>query len=163
MEEITKLSHTKCPNDEVGRAFLFSCVTGIRYCDVKDLKWVNIKGEICRIVQEKTANGNVVLLNNTAIRMVGERGLDDQKIFPLPSFHTCLKVLKKWGEGAGVDKHITWHVSRHSFATNLLINDTDIKTTAGLLGHRGLKHVDRYVRLVKSLQDKAVNKLEISI
>ena len=47
MEEITKLSHAKCPNDEIGRAFLFSCVTGIRYCDVKDHKLGYIKDEIC--------------------------------------------------------------------------------------------------------------------
>jgi len=163
MEEISKLAHTKCPNDDVGRAFIFSCVTGLRYDDVKDLTWSNIKDDTCKIIQGKTGKEHSVLLNNTATRMIGERGLDNQKIFRLPSFHTCLKTLKTWKNNAGIDKHVTWHVSRHSFATNLLINDTDIKTTAGLLGHSGLKHVDRYVRLVKSLQERAVNKLEISI
>lgn len=43
-EDIRKLSATKCNNEQVRRAFLFSYLTGLRYCDVKALKWKNIKG-----------------------------------------------------------------------------------------------------------------------
>jgi integrase/recombinase XerD len=42
-EELTKLSRAKCPNDEVKRAFLFACYTGLRFSDLNQLTWEKIK------------------------------------------------------------------------------------------------------------------------
>lgn len=63
-------------------------------------------------------------------------------------------------ERAEIEKHITSYCSRHSFAVNLLGEcQTDIKTVASLLGHRGLKHSEKYTHAVDSLKEKAVNSL----
>jgi site-specific recombinase XerD len=99
-------------------------------------------------------------LNNTALKLIGEKQTPEQKIFTLPSHTGALKILKNWKNKAGIDKHITWHCSRHSFAVNLLGEvKTDIKTLASLLGHSGLKHTEKYTRAVDSLKNKAVNGL----
>ena len=71
----------------------------------------------------------------------------------------CLKALRHWTERAGIDKHITWHCARHSFATNILSNGANIKTVASLLGHSDLRHTEKYIRAVDSLKEAAINSL----
>ena len=60
---------------------------------------------------------------------------------------------------AGINKHISWHCARHSFAVNILNNGANIKTVASLLGHSGLKHTEKYTRAVDSLKQQAIDSL----
>ncbi|MBT6834846.1 MAG: site-specific integrase [Bacteroidetes bacterium] len=161
IEDLQKLNNTHCTNDQIKRAFLFSAMTGLRFVDVKFIKWKNIDKGVLKYKQEKTDIENSVNLNKTALSLITETGEPESKVFTLPSFEYCMRVLKEWKATAGLNKHITWHVARHSFATNLLIAGTDIKTTAGLLGHADLNHVNRYVRLVEQLKEDAVNNIEL--
>ena len=55
-----------------------------------------------------------------------ENGDKNQLIFPLPSHTMCLKALRHWTARAGIEKHITWHCVRHSFAVNQLNNGANI-------------------------------------
>jgi len=76
----------------------------------------------------------------------------------------CLKALRRWTKRAGIEKHITWHCARHSFAVNILNNGANIKTVASLLGHSGLRYIEKYTRAVDSLKRDAINGLpEIKI
>ena len=52
-----------------------------------------------------------------------------------------------------------FHMSRHSFAVNILNNGANIKTVASLLGHSGLKHTEKYTRAVDKLKEEAINSL----
>ncbi len=67
--------------------------------------------------------------------------------------------MKRWVKRAGIDKHISWHCVRHSFAVNILNNGTNIKTVTSLLGHSGLKHREKYTRTVDKLKEEAINSL----
>lgn len=80
-------------------------------------------------------------------------------MFTLPTVEACSKTLKNWVKRAGIEKNITWHSARHSFATNLLMNNANIKTVSSLLGHSGLKHTEKYTHLVDELKKKAVDSL----
>lgn len=80
-------------------------------------------------------------------------------IFDLPSFESATKSLRYWVKSAGIDKRITWHSARHSFATNILINGANIKTVASLLGHSDLTYVERYTRVIDTLKEEAINSL----
>lgn len=71
----------------------------------------------------------------------------------------CLKALRRWVKQAGIDKHITWHCARHSFALNILNNGANIKTVASLLGHSGIKTTEKYVRAVDALKQAAIDSL----
>jgi len=165
-DEIKALAKAHCGNDHVKRAFLFSLNTGLRFCDVKELRWsnVNIKEAKINYIQSKTrhtskAANHEIDLNSNALKMLGRKGNPDEIVFDLPSHNTCLKDLKVWAKNAEVEKHITWHVARHSIAVNLLSNGTDVKTVAGILGHSGLKHIDTYLRVIDELKKQAVNRL----
>jgi integrase len=171
-KEIQALADADCPNSEVKRAFLFSLNTGLRWVDVNELKYRNVdySNRKLTVNQAKTKHNSTnslvtIDLNATAMRLIGEQKLPDNKIFNLPSHTGCLKNLKTWVGNAKINKHITWHCARHSFAVNLLGEvKTDIKTVASLLGHSGLKHTEKYTRAVDELKNKAVNAIpEIEI
>ena len=92
------------------------------------------------------------------------KGKNEDAIFNLPSLTSCLKTLKTWTKRAGITKNITWHSARHSFATILLMNNSDVRTVSALLGHSSIDHTQKYLHIVNELKKKAVNKLpEIEI
>jgi integrase/recombinase XerD len=159
IEELSLLVNAKCPNNYVRNAFLFCCLTGLRYCDVKKLKWKDIKRDRLKIVQEKTKQPVDVILNDDAKYFLGKPGSPNDLIYILPSHNGCLKNLDKWIEKAGVEKHITWHCARHTFATNLIQNGNDILITSNLLGHTSTKYTTRYTRINEQLRKDAIIKM----
>ena len=101
-------------------------------------------------------------MNEGLLNLIGEKpsgGNKESKIFNLPTYQSCNKSLNRWVKHAGIDKHITWHCARHSFAVNILNNGANIKTVASLLGHSGLKHTEKYTRAIDSLKQEAINSL----
>lgn len=171
MDEIRQLMAAHCPgeNPDVRRAFMFSLYAGMRFCDVKDLRYsdVDYSNRMLRYEQNKTkghsaASGVVIPLNGSLLKLIGEPGDNgglDEVVFKLPSHNMCLKALAHRVAKAGIKKHITWHCARHSFAINILNNGANIKTVASLLGHSGLKNTEKYLRAVDRLKEAAINSL----
>lgn len=170
-EEIQRLIATHYDNENLNirRAFIFCLYCGLRYCDVKDLTFANVdySNKLLKFEQNKTkghsANSGVIIpLNDGILKLIGEPSSPnnrDEAIFPLPSYEMCLKALKRWVRRADINKHISWHCARHSFAVNILNNGANIKTVASLLGHSGLKHTEKYTRAIDSLKQDAINSL----
>ncbi|MDE6442906.1 MAG: site-specific integrase, partial [Muribaculaceae bacterium] len=160
-------THYKGENPHVRRAFIFSCYSGLRWCDIRALTFANIDyaNRLLKFEQAKTrgrsaASGVVIPLNEGLLRLIGTplpNQRKDSPIFPLPSHTQCLKTLKTWVKTAGIDKHITWHCARHSFAVNILNNGANIKTLASLLGHSGLRHTEKYTRALDPLKQQAID------
>ncbi|HMK24656.1 MAG TPA: tyrosine-type recombinase/integrase [Chitinophagaceae bacterium] len=159
LEEINILKETECPNNQVKLAFLFSCFTGVRYCDVNVLCWKNIKSDRIEIVQNKTGEKVEIPLNDKLRELVGNRKTDDCKVFRLPSHTSCLTSLRKWSEKAGIGKRPTYHSSRHSFGTNLIGSGTDVVTTSRLMGHTSLRYTNGYIRISEKFKQDAINRL----
>lgn len=170
VDEVQQLIATKYvgQNLNIRRAFIFCLYCGLRFCDVKDLTFANVdySNKLLKFEQNKTkghssASGVVIPLNDGLIKLIGEptNGNRDALIFPLPSHTMCLKALRHWTAKAGIEKHITWHCARHSFAVNILNNGANIKTVASLLGHSGLSQTEKYTRAVDSLKEAAINSL----
>lgn len=168
MEEVQRLIETVYPgqNPVIRCAFIFSLYTGIRFCDLVELRYGNVDyaNRLLTFEQNKTKghskhSGVVIPLNESHLKLIGDMPDTDTYIFPLPSHTMCLKALRRWTQRAGIDKHITWHCARHSFAVNILNNGANIKTVASLLGHSGLKHTEKYTRAVDKLKQEAINSL----
>ncbi len=158
-EEIQDLASTQMTNKEVKRAFLFSCFTGLRFCDIINLKWRHVQGKTLNLVQQKTQVAVSINLNKTALNLLGEKQDANKFVFNLPSHTACIKGIKKWCTNAGITKKITWHCARHSFATGIIFYGSDVKNASALLGHKSLAYTDRYLRVVDSLKEKAVENL----
>ena len=162
-------THYEGENQNIRNSFILGLYCGIRFCDVKDLTFANVdySNRLLKFEQNKTkghsANSGVVIpLNEGLLKLIGEPKDGQTKsslIFELPSYEYCLRSLKKWVKTAGIDKHISWHCARHSFAVNILNNGANIKTVASLLGHSGLKHTEKYTRAVDKLKEDAINSL----
>ena len=170
-EEMQQLiaTHYEHENPNTRRAFIFCLYCGLRFCDVKDLTFANVdfSNKLLKFEQNKTkghsaSSGVVIPLNDGLLRLIGEPSSPDKRdevIFPLPSYEMCSKALRRWVKRAGINKHISWHCARHSFAVNILNNGANIKTVASLLGHSGLKHTEKYTRAIDSLKQEAINSL----
>ena len=162
-------THYVGENPDIRRAFIFCLNTGLRWCDIKDLTYSNVdySNKLLKFEQAKTkghssASSVVTPLNDGLLSIIGKpstEGKRDELIFPLPSHTMCLKALRHWVKRAGIEKHITWHCARHSFAVNILNNGANIKTVASLLGHSGLKHTEKYTRAIDSLKQEAIDSL----
>lgn len=168
VDEMQKLIATRYPEQNLNmrRAFIFTLYTGIRFCDIIELKYsdVDYSNKTLKFNQAKTKGHSStswvnIPLNDGLLSLIGDKPEKDTFIFDLPSQTMCLKALRHWVAKAKIDKHITWHGGRHSFAVNILNNGANIKTVASLLGHSGLKHTEKYTRAVDSLKEKAINSL----
>ena len=164
IDEIKVLIDTECPREDVKRAYLFSCYCGLRLSDVYALRWKDIilDGEQYRMstVMKKTTTPIYLPLSRHAIRWLPERNGEgnELKIFDgLPAEPNINKVLAKWVETAKIAKKITYHTSRHTFATMMLTLGADLYTVSKLLGHANVKTTQIYAKIVDSKKVEAVN------
>ena len=163
IDEIKQLAATHTDSLNVKNAFLFSCVTGLRFIDVKALQWqhINLSTKQLKIPQSKTDVEVIVPLNDSAIKLIGEPQNNDINVFTVPSHNGVNKTLKAWIKRAGITKAITFHNGRHSYGTNLIFNDVDILTTSKLMGHKSTTHTQRYVTASDEMKRTATDKINI--
>lgn len=164
VEELRTLAAMPCPNDEVKRAFMFCCFCGLRFSDVKSLKWGDIRTlsdgtKQAEIRQKKTREPLYLPLSENALKWVGERGNAPEidPIFKLPTFSMVSRVVPLWCNSAGITKRITFHCSRHTAATLFLAYGADIYTVSKLLGHTNVKTTQIYARVIDENKRKAVD------
>lgn len=160
-EEIQLLSKTECQDEESKRAFLFTCFTGLRVSDVRALTWQHVQNDRIEIKMQKTNETVYVDLSDTARQLLGKRGkaqLTDT-IFALPEEKRLSRILSRWAKTAKLEKHLTMHVGRHTFATLLLTSGTDVLTASKLLGHKDVKTTQIYAKIVDAKKKAAINSL----
>lgn len=161
VEEVRRLAETDCKYPRLKDAFLFSCLTGLRYSDVVAIKWGNVvvNDGFTRIVfsQKKTKGLEYLDITPEAAVLMGERGDRDESIFVLPGCKvTVTENLQRWCDDAGITKHITFHCARHTFATMMIELDTDLYTVSKLLGHRNIATTQIYAKIVDKKKQEAV-------
>lgn len=158
LDEVRLLAETECRNDEVKRAFLFSCYTGLRISDVRVLTWSKVRGDRIHLKQVKTGGVEYLPLSPQAKRLLGKRGKSDELVFDVPAAQSSVNaIIKDWVACAEIGKHVTFHCSRHSFATLALTYGADLYVISKLLGHRELSSTQVYAKIVDERKVEAVN------
>jgi integrase len=149
-DEIVLLADTTIGGElggEVKRAFLFSCLTGLRISDLKSLSWEEInRGKPWQILKRQVKTKKVVSipLTDAAIRLICDPTSDAQPsagyVFPKlsESLTNTNQYLKSWAKDAGIAKSIGWHTARRTFGTLALEGGGDFATVSRLLGHSKL-------------------------
>ena len=167
VDEIKSLIATDCPREDVKRAYLFACFCGLRFGDVAGMKWGDLilDGGQWRVtvVMQKTAKPIYQPLSESAMSWLPERGdasPDDAVFGTLPALARINLMLKVWAKAAGITKRVSFHTSRHSFATMMLTLGADLYTTCKLLGHSNVKTTQIYAKIVDSKKVEAVNLLD---
>jgi len=147
----------------IAKCFLFAVYTGLRYSDVRqltfdDIKTVTSKGKdqsFINLMMHKTKDHVSIPLIDKAIALVQTEGFKAQKVLRVPTNQVVNRYLKGIGELAGLNKQLTFHVARHTFATISITLGIPIEVIQKLLGHTSLKNTLIYAKVldeVKSVQ-----------
>ena len=169
LDELKMLVKVECCNEVLKRAFLFSCLTGLRWSDIQKLTWGEVEAfdDGHRIIfnQKKTETLQYLDIPQQAYQLMGERAGSNARAFKGLRYSAHMNVqLIKWCLNAGIAKHITFHSGRHTFAVAQLTLGTDIYTVSKLLGHRELKTTQIYADIIDSQRKEAMQKIpEIGI
>jgi len=174
-EEIQKLQATPISNQSVRGGFLFACFSGLRYSDVKALRWDQVRYEDSQpyiwFTQEKTGEAQSLPLSEQAVEILNaqkdiqpspsvRRQFEKDTVFKLPlSSQAVNDALKRWAKQAGIEKNISFHVGRHSFATLSLTYGVDLYTVSKLLGHQSIQTTEIYAKVIDKTKRDAVNML----
>ncbi len=161
-EEIERLIAFNSPFDRLNRVrdfFVFSCFTGLAYIDVSKLKRSEIEGNEesgfwIRTRRQKTGGrANIPLLDipmsiiNNYSRLELLRANDP--ILPILSNQKMNAYLKELADLCGIEKQLSFHVARHTFATTVtMMNGVPIETVSKMLGHKNLQSTQHYARIV---------------
>jgi len=163
VDEVKAMAGAYCKRDEVKRAFMFACFCGLRLSDIIGLTWGQLSkdGQQWRasVKMQKTGAPLMLPLSAEAVRWLPERdgARDIDNVFEFPSNPAVERAIKAWAEGAGIKKRVTFHVSRHTFATLALTAGADLYTTSKLLGHADISTTQIYAKVIDSKKDEAVN------
>ena len=160
--EVKLLASAKCDNENIKRAFLFACYTGLRISDIEKLLWSEIQDKKLVFRQKKTKDILYLPLNQTALNIINEQKKETnnkQRVFDLPKKTTRNVILNNWVITSGINKNITFHTSRHTFATLSLNSGSDLASVSKLLGHSDIKTTQIYAKITGDSLTKAVNNL----
>ena len=132
LDELKKLKNTYCEIEMLKKAFLFSATTGLRWSDVNNLTWKDIvyseelKCYQIKFVMKKTKAAEVLPINDQAMEFIGERMADNERVFKGLKYSAWHNLrLQQWVMRAGINKNITFHCARHTYATLMLTHNVD--------------------------------------
>lgn len=162
--------------EHVRDIFIFCCYTGLAYADVYKLKRseiiVGIDGEKwLSIKRQKTETPSRIPILPMAQRMLDKYSehpqcLAKNKLLPVLSNQKMNSYLKEIGDVCRVNKVITFHLARHTFATTVtLTNGVPIESVSKMLGHRNIKTTQQYAKIVdkKISEDMIVLKNKLAL
>ena len=159
-EELQSLAKAECKYPVLKKAFLFSCLSGLRWSDINTLLWSEVRdeGEFTKINfrQEKTDGVEYLYISKQARELLGERQDPQDRVFRgLKYGMTYNTEIIRWCNRAAVPKHITFHSARHTNAVLLLENGADIYTVSKRLGHREIRTTAIYAKIVDKKMKEA--------
>lgn len=140
--------------------FLFCCYTGLAYVDVAKLSASNIStgidGEQWLFVdRQKTGSSSHVPLLPPALAIIAKyrdhpEAVNKGLLLPVISNQKLNAYLKEIADICGINKHLTFHVARHTFATTVtLTNGIPIESVSSMLGHKSIKTTQIYAKVVQ--------------
>lgn len=147
------------------QTFMFCCFTGLRHSDMLALRWKDIQktddGLVIHVPSmQKTKKPVIVPLGEQAFKWMPKQGYaaNTDKVFPnAPTLGCANRALKHMAKNAGITKLVTFHTSRHTFATLTITAGADIFTTSKLLGHTNVHTTEIYADVVMNTKVDAVN------
>lgn len=169
LEEVQALVKADCESKQLKTAFLFACLTGLRWSDINKLVWSEVQhsdemGYYIRFRQQKTKGAETLPISEQARNMLGEEKEKTERVFKGLKYSAWHNVkLAQWVLRAGITKNITFHCARHTYATLQLTMGTDIYTVSKLLGHRELKTTQIYAKVIDNKKKEAANKIQLDL
>jgi integrase len=160
--ELAAIVEKKFTNERLRKdrdIFIFCCYTGLSYVDVKKLKrsevidgfdgkkWISIK-------RQKTDTPSKIPLLPVALKILERYSehiqcINHDSLLPVMTNQRMNSYLKEIADICGIDRNITFHLARHTFATTVtLSNNVPIESVSKMLGHKDLRTTQHYAKIV---------------
>nr|WP_234445784.1 site-specific integrase [Carboxylicivirga marina] len=150
--------------------FIFSCYTGLAYSDIARLTpshiLKGIDGSNWIYTQRKKTETQVrILLFAIAERLIEKykntpKAIHQGRLFPIPSNQKLNSYLKEMADLCNIDKNLTFHMARHTFATTVtLSNGVPIETVSKVLGHNRIGTTQIYAKVLEHKVSEDMNVL----
>jgi len=162
--------------DQVRDVFLFCCFTGLAYSDVKKLTRdhviIGIEGERwVKVNRTKTDTRSSIPILPSAQAILDKyanhpKCCAEKKLLPVNSNQKMNDYLKEIAAVCEIEKNITFHIARHSFATTITLqNDVPIESVSKMLGHKSIRTTQHYAKVLdkKVSNDMALLKEKMNL
>jgi len=143
--------------EKVRDIFIFSCFTGLSYADIYDLTYDDIKPHFDNNLwimkkRVKTNTDITVPLMDIPLSIIEKyRGKQkSNKVLPTMCNQKMNSYLKEIADLCGIEKHLTYHMSRHTFATTFLSLGIPIESVSKMLGHTKIQTTQIYARITNN-------------
>ena len=158
-DEIKTLMEAQFDTDEKGLVrdmFIFCCFTGFAFTDLYTMSIDNLQDSFDSKHQwlvkrrGKTNVTSTVPLLEIPLKILDKyKGMaSGDKLLPVPSYERAKYLLGVIEKESGVEKHITWHMARHTYATEIcLTNGVPIESLAKMLGHKNIRTTQIYAKI----------------
>jgi site-specific recombinase XerD len=160
--------------DLVRDIFVFSCFTGLAYVDVKNLTKshlsIGIDGEKWLFThRQKTDSPSKIPLLPIPLSIIEKYAnhpqcINQDSLLPVLSNQKMNAYLKEVADICGIQKELTFHIARHTFATTVtLSNGVPIESVSKMLGHKDLRTTQHYAKILdkKVSDDMAILKQKL--
>ena len=164
LEEVKSLDATPCHIPVMKQAAMFSVMTGLRISDILTLEWGHITvapdGGPCIIkVIQKSQRLETIPISEEALSYCGERNTG--LVFKGLTKSMIYTHMSRWIASAGITKHVSFHIFRHTHATLLVALGNSIYTVSKMLTHQNVSTTQIYAEVVDPLKRDAANSLSL--
>ena len=151
--------------------FIFCTFTGLSWADMANLTKENLQTSFdghlwIKTNRQKTGTESNIRLLDVAKHIIEKYDgmTDDNKLLPVPCYVNCKNSIKVIAKKCGIEKNVTWHMSRHTYATTVcLSNDVPIETLSKMLGHRSIRTTQIYAKITAEKVSRDMEKLSKQI
>lgn len=167
-EELSHLWNTKIKIEKVKHMAIFASLTGFRFSDIVSLTWESIfsdthQGHYVKLKEKKTGNISNHPIPENAFSILKLQDTSSGIIFDNIKYSQIVLPLAKWIKDAKINKKISFHNFRHSYATLQLANGTDIYTVSKLLGHKNVSTTQIYTKVMDRNKIEATNRINLKL
>lgn len=152
----------------VRNLFIFSTFTGLAFTDIRNLKWENIvtdKNGVKWIRQKRAKTGteaNIPLMD-IPLAILEKYGMPEEngRVFNVGTYSLIVFYLEDLREACKLKTHLTYHMARHSWATQIcLSNGLSIETLSRTMGHQDISTTQIYAKITTQKIDEDMQALE---
>ncbi|NEV93461.1 site-specific integrase [Psychroflexus sp. YR1-1] len=167
LEELTKLWNTPVENSTVKNLCFFCTHTGFRFAEASKLQWEDISKDnsgnyVVRVYHTKGKKYTLNPISKDAYQLlIDECPEKEGKIFDI-TYDIAIRAVKEWVKAAEINKNITLHNFRHTYAVLQIENGTDVFTVSKMLGHKNINTTMIYAKVTDIAKTKTLDKIKIN-
>lgn len=152
IDECKILFATEFPDEILKKYCVFALLTGLRYSDISNLKWGDVvkrhDTDFIDFRMKKTSAFQYHPISKEAVNLMGDKQNKTNFVFERIAYHSLNGNLRKWLLKAEIEKKVTFHNFRTSYAVAQLEAGADIYLISKMLGHKNVGTTEIYAKIV---------------